>query len=360
MSEQTDHQENLDESREVNGIPDTWTDDQLRKWLDQPVDESRGITTENGHFRNDPTRAQRKPNDWDTSELEDFLHGELDGISSKRHHELINEYRRRESLEPAWSDREVLDVFRKGITPEQTSSGVWVNDRTRPGRSVQQWTDAELDAWTQGEIKAVGKATDNKLAAELRRRFSLETEDVTVDGTIKAYTQRNAVEDTQPTPKEEKPVEKPVEASAPTTGALTEMNLSFIDGVLDRYVEAVKPSSQVGEAEGGKAQRDLDNLFNYVLRLEGPALPEGLDMIKKRIVKEREGVFSPSNAYRFIHLLKGDRKAQQRHVNLIELFLIVTDRNAVAKRKQIDIRHMLSGFSPNVSDKLTDYFQNYA
>lgn len=351
----------LQEARDTFGIPDDWTDPQLSQWLNQPVDEQRGVKTDTDVFRFDPTRANRAANTWPTVELEAFLHGDLDGVSPKRVPELVAEYRRRVSLETAWSDQQVLDYFRKDITPEQTSTGAWLFDRTRPNRGAGDWSTEELEAWALGEIKAVGKVTDAKLAGELRRRLGLRTDDETVTGVIKAYHNAKATEAAlaaEPAP-EPQPAPEPT-PTATHTGALTEMNLSFIDGVLDRYVAAVGPNKMVGEAEGGKAQRDLDNLFNYVMRLEGAAMPEALDMIKKRIIKERNGVFSPSLAYRFTHLLKGDRKHQQRHVNLIELFLIVTDRQAAAKRKQVDIRHMLNGFPPAVVERLTDYFQNYA
>lgn len=354
----------LTQARETFDIPDDWTDPQLKQWLNQPVNEQRGVKTDAGVFRFDPTRAQRKANTWTTDELLAFLQGELDGVSTKRVPELVAEYRRREALEAAWSDQQVLDYFRKDITPEQTSTGAWVFDRTRPTRGVSDWSTAELEAWALGEIKAVGKVTDAKLAGELRRRLSLKTEDETVTGILAAYQRSKetlaAMQTTNTEPVAEEPTSEPEPTATQPTGALTEMNLSFIDGVLDRYVAAVAPNKMVGEAEGGKAQRDLDNLFHYVMRLEGAAMPEALDMIKKRIIQERQGVFSPSLAYRFTHLLKGDRKHQQRHVNLIELFLIITDRNAAAKRKQVDIRHMLNGYPPATMERLTDYFQNYA
>jgi len=354
--------EMLAQAREAFDIPEAWTDNQLKQWLNQPVGDKRGVQTEAGIFRHDPTRAQRKPNAWPTEELLAALKGELDDVSGKRMAELIAEYRRRETLEAAWSDQQVLDYFRKDITPEKTSYGAWVYDRTRQQRQAQEWTTEELLSWAEGELKASGKANDTKLALELKKRHSLKTEDNSVEAILAAYNhQFGDTEEDTTTPEAEQEVPQQRAQPTPThNGALTEMNLSFIDGVLDRYTDAVATNSIVGDATGGKAQRELDNLFSYVTRLDGPAMAEALDKIKQRIIKERNGVFSPSNAYRFVHLLKGDRKHQQRHVNLIELFLIVTDRNASSRRKQVDIRHMLSGFSPAVTERLADYFQNYA
>jgi len=352
----------VEAARDAFSLPEAWTDPQVEQWI-KTMENEEEETTEDGVFRFDPTRAQRKPADWESKELLAYLKGALIGVSNKRRSELINEYRRREDLEEAWSDQQVLDYFQKGITPEQTSYGAWVYDRTRPQRQAQDWSTEELMSWAEGELKAVGKTTDIKLAIELKKRHTLNAEADTVGAILAAYNRQfgddQPEEEATPVSEQEGLLER-AETTSTYNGALTEMNLSFIEGVLDRYVAAVAPGKQITEAEGGKAQRDLDNLFNYVMRMEGPALPEALDMIKRRVVKEREGVFSPSYAYRFTHLLKGDRKAQQRHVNLIELFLIITDRNAGAKRKQIDIRHMLSGYSPAVSDRLTDYFKNYA
>lgn len=356
--------EMLAHAREAFDIPEGWTDNQLLQWLNKPVDDKRGVKTETGIFRHDPTRAQRKPNAWPTEELLAALKGELDDVSGKRMAELIAEYRRRETLEAAWSDQQVLDYFRKGITPEKTSYGAWVYDRTRPQRQAHEWTTEELLSWAEGELKASGKANDTKLAMELKKRHSLKTVDNSVEEILAAYNYQfsdNTEDDSSPVHEQKTPQLYVHAEPTPTyNGALTDMNLSFIDGVLDRYVATVATNSIVGDAAGGKAQRELDNLFSYVTRLDGPAMADALDKIKTRIIKERNGVFSPSNAYRFVHLLKGDRKHQQRHVNLIELFLIVTDRNASSRRKQVDIRHMLSGFSPSVTERLADYFQNYA
>lgn len=355
MSEATN--ETYSEIREEFGIPETWSDDDIQSWMSREVDVDKGVKTADGVFRFDPTRDKRAMNTWSTDELRAFMTGDLDGIPKRLENEIVNEYRRRESVVPAWSNQEVLNHLRMGTIPRKTESGLWLNDVERNRRKAAEWSDEELDAWAQGEIKHGANAKDAQLAHELSRRFSLKPKDTSIKSVMDAYQHRND-------PPVGASVEKPAPAPQPTPvaqhGALSEMNLSFIDTQMQRYVDTVAPGKVVGDELGGKAQRELDNLFNYVLRLEGPALPEGLDRIKKVIIAERDGVFSPSNAYRFVNQLKGNRRRQQQHINLIELFLILTDRNAAAKRKQIDIGHMLNGYEPDTVAKLMDYFKHYA
>jgi len=303
---------------------------------------------------------KRPLKEWETVDLLAFLKGELSGVPTQVTPGVIKEYARRESLEAAWSDAEVLAFYREGKTPPQTKNGVYVNDVTRPNRFPGEWSDEELSAWTSGEIAPKGKANEPKLAAELVRRFDLAGPATDVPAVLKQYRHK-----TNPAPVpapaapavENKPVVEPVAAQPP--GALTALNVSFIDTTLERYVKAVALSRQVGDEEGGAAQRQLDGLFSYVLRLEGKALKDGLDRVKRTIAHHRDGVFNPSNAYRFVHHLKGNTRHQAQHVNLIELFVIISGGNE-ARKKQVDIRHMLSGL-PNVqAEMLTDYFKNHA
>jgi len=137
------------------------------------------------------------------------------------------------------------------------------------------------------------------------------------------------------------------------------MNVSFIDSTLEKYAQTVSLNATVSEAEGGHAQRSLESLFQYILRLDGKALKEALIRVNKFISQHREDIFNPSNAYRFVHLLKGNPKHQIQHVNLIELFLMTGEGNK-ARRQQVDMRHMLKELPNDKVELLVDYFQNHA
>lgn len=347
--------------------------DPVENEVETEVEQPEVAKTADGVVINDPARAQRKLAEWETLELMAFLKGELEGLPNQLTAGIVKEYGRREELEAAWSDQEVLDFFRNGVEPARTANGVWVNDVTRVNRSAQDWATLELEAWAAGEITPKGKANAQKLTAELVRRFDLSGPASDTEAVLKQYRHKtqpaqepsngDTGEANEPEPSvEEEPAPKVENKPAPVVegvGALTAMNVGFIDTTMERYIEAVSPRKQITDEEGGAAQRSLDGLFAYVMRLEGKALGEGLDRIKKIIDANRDGVFSPSNAHRFIHRLKGNARHQAQHVNLIELFLIVTDKNP-ARKQQVDIRHMVSGLHGTLPDVMTDYFKNHA
>lgn len=334
VEESTDDQLSPDALREAYSLPDDWTKEDILRWRDS---DYRHEKLSDGVFVYDPTRARRPLNDWRTSELLAMIKGQIKGIPNHQLSRAIDTYRQRETVDRAWTDEQVVEYFRHGVTPPQTESGVWVHDRTRATRKVQDWSDAELDAWAKGEIRAVGSATDVRLAEELKKRRGMDD----LDGTVSDIRERYA--------------QQPQNQSKPDQGALTDMNVVHIDNTLERYATAVSLGQPVSELDGQRAQRMLDNLFHYVLRLEGRALAAGLDRIKAFIHAHRDGVFSPDAAYRFVNLLKGDKKNQFRHINLIELFLVVTHKNK-AMRQQVDIDQMLAPFPPEQAELLKHYF----
>jgi hypothetical protein len=328
--------------------------------------EPEPAKTEDGVVINDPERSKRKLADWDTVELVAYLKGQLEGVPKNRLPGVVKEYRRRENLPTAWSDEEVVNYFQQGIEPEQTTNGVWKNDVTRAQRNVGDWSDEELVAWAHGEIEPKGKATVAKLTRELATRYKLSASPSDTKAVLKQFhhqhsdkqqSDNESVIETQATAEvETKPAAAPV---AEAVGALTAMNVSFIDNTLERYAQTVGLNQQVSETDGGVVQRALEGLFQYVMRLEGKALKEGLDRVKVFINEHRDDVFNPSNAYRFVHLLKGSPKYQVQHVNLIELFLMAGDRNQ-ARRQQVDMRHMLKDVPNDKIESLVDYFKNHA
>lgn len=338
-------------------LPESWTQEQAEQWVAR-VNVDEPTRKDDGVFYFDPTRAGKAVQDWCTEELLAYLKGELVDVGQGKRAQLIREYARREPLEAAWSDEEVLAYHREGVVPPKTSSGVWERDVTRRTRKAADWTDAELDAWAKGEIQAVGVVTDAHLAKELHQRFRLPGYDDSVATVIKRYTHQVATPVAEPIPA---PTVHAKTAPPPpvAVGALTAANVGFIDGTLAQYAKVMAPGRPISEDTGGAQQRALENLFVYVLRLEGQALLEALERIKHFIHQHREGVFSPSYAYRFVHLLKGERRNQHRHVNLIELFLVVT-HPLTAKRQQVDVRLMLAGVPTDKQEALVEYFTRYA
>jgi len=351
--------------REQYGIPDTWSAEQVNQWFVKVADLPEGTeVSKDGVFFNDPTRDKRPYDTWSSEELLMALKGDLE-ISDNKLSGVIKEYRKRsEEIEDAWSFRQVLDFYREGVIPEKTASGVWVLDVTRNERQPSSWSTQELEAWAKGEIKATSRAPDNKLAVELKNRLKLNSKSNNPADVIAAYkgaTQRaeqspetpqtSAVKATQPS------ASSP--ASQETVKGLTHMNLSYIDSTLERYADAVKPGKPVSEQIGASETTKLENMFQYVIKLEPEGMVAGLERIKAFVTKHREGLFSPSNAHRFDHMLRKEGDFKERHINFVELLMIYTDPNKDV-RQQCDIRYLLAKQPEDRQDMLVEYFTKVA
>lgn len=322
-----------------------WPDSKVRDWHRVMKDAATPFLDDGKTLAYDPMREERSVSDWTLEELIGFVEGKLIKVSDHKKAPVIKELARHIHIEAAWSNDEVLDYFRKGIEPKKTSNGVWVNDVTRKTRSANDWSNRELEAWAAGEIKPHGVATPAHLAKALKDRMGLNVTSSVPETVIEQY-QKEIV------------TRKEANTTIANKG-LNPMNTTFIESTLTRYASATAPGQHLTDATGGRAQRELEGLFQYVLKLEGPALLQGMDMIKVFVGKHRDTTFSPTNAYRFVHMLKGDKRAQRRHVNFIELFRVVTDSNK-GRRKQTDIKEMLREHPPLKQNILLDYFRNYA
>lgn len=333
-----------DQAREDYGLLDSWTNDDVRWWLSEA---NRDKIKSGDAFIADPTRKDRAVQDWSADELQAYVLGELSHVNPKRFDDIISEFRRRIQDEPAWTNRELVTYLRDGVEPPMTSNGVWVNDQTRIHRDVHEWSKEELEAWAAGEIDAKGKATPAKLSKALKEQVYIPGNYNDTDPSSVAKAYRDHVVDGI----------SPVHATTDET--IMAMKKNHITDTIDRYARAVKPGRAVSEKEGGAAQRELDALIHYILRMDGQQLAAGLEEFKKCVSQHADTVFAPSYAHRFVHMIKGDRARREFHVNFIELMVIVATKPKVARR-QVDIRHMLKSVRADMQDRLVDYFTNYA
>lgn len=331
--------------RDENAFAAEWTDADIRLWERKVGDPSKAFVQGTDVLAFDPLREKRNANQWSTEELVEFLKGTLIEVNGHRRDEIINEYRRRVTVDQAWSDQDLMHYVRSGETPKKTASGVWLRDETREKRNPTSWTDLELRAWAAGEIHT--KVSSQKLINEINLRFDLTIPNNTTD---MQRVKKMVDEDV-------KRVETNEEAKK--KGNLTEMNISHIDTVLEQYVTAVKPGQEITTQTATRAQNSLEGLFNYVVKLDGRAMADGLDKIRDKVAKHRKDVFHPDNAHRFTHYVKGDSSTKQRHMGLLELFIVVTDP-VKARRKHTDYKAMLRNFPNDKMEKLVDYFKNYA
>lgn len=292
-----------------------------------------------------PRRENTPVNMWSTGELKAYLSGKLVRVNDNRRKEIADEYRNRVDVPDAWSDLDIVDYLTNDRTPPKTESGVWLRDVTRDKRVVSSWSNAELKAWVYEEIKS--DIPSQKIINEVRSRFDLNFK----EGTLDRRVVRKVFEDDQ---KRVEGIEKTI-----TEGKLTKMNESHIDSVLEQYVTGVTLGKPISDQEAEYHQNNLESLFVYVTNLQGPALVDGLNKIKKKFESHRDGVFNPNHVHRFTHFVKGDAKVKRRHTNLLELLATVASPNK-AQRKQVDYRMLLRDYPIDKSEVLYDYFKNYA
>lgn len=365
------------EIRELFDLPAEWSDENVVEFFTQ-VSADATATAEsvklNGVFLIDPTRASRDVSTWGEAELRLAIEGKLEGISNKQLDPIIVAYKKLVEVEPAWSNAQIIDNFRNGTIPQKTTNGVWVTDVTRASKPAESWTTLELEAWAVGEITCTPKADDRKLALALVKALSLKPADNSVKAVKEAYLKtKGNIEiggddalkpvTVQSAGTEEDPLyvqkARAVAAQVETVEGLTAMNVSYIDGVTSRYLEAVALNRAISVDSATQAQKELAQLFDYAVALEPQAMVAALERIKGIIGKNLTGVFSGDNAYRYTHLVPEARGARERHIGLLTL-LAAYANPAKEVRKQLDLKYLLRTQSNEKQAQLTEYFQKIA
>jgi hypothetical protein len=352
-------------------LPEAWSDEHVEAWYLTVAElpENTVLGEEGVHYV-DPTRAARALNDWSTAELLCGLKGQLLDFDETQFKAVFAEYAKRESVEMAWTAQQQFEFYRQGIVPEKTSNGVWVTDITRNTRAPSAWTTAELEAWALGEITASSSASNAKLALELKNRLKLNPTNDSADAVKLAYRNsigagltKSTIDVAAETPAPSKVdvmVDPGREAikNTPVVEGLNPMNVSFIDGALERYATAVKPGQFITEEKGIAAQAGLEQLFTYAIQQPEPkAMVAALQRIKEYVGRHLNDLFSPSMAYRFTGGLR--ETMRQRHVNFVELLRVYADSNTDA-RKQVDLRYMLKDQPVDKQEMLIEYFSKHA
>lgn len=347
--------------RITESIPESWTDDDIDQWI-----AAAGYTkghTEFGVIVVDPTRKRRPIATWGIDEIQAAFAGELPDVDESQHGDLAKAYRSQESVEPAWSLRELIDWLVQGLEPAKTTNGAWRNDVTRARRLAQDWSTQELIAWANGEIRAAGETTDAKVASELNKRLDLGVNTNSPTDVIRVYkkTLSNSVQvigeqPTAPTSTTLQP-EQPQSVAIPL--GLTKMNVAYLKTQTERYLAACKPGVPITPEKGIKEQRQLDNLFRYILKLDDPAgFGAALTYLRDFYAANRLGLFEPTYALRFTGGLRAEGYLQETHVNLLTILQAYTNPDK-ASRKQIDLAYLLRNFPIDRQAWLIEFFQKY-
>lgn len=275
-------------------------------------------------------------------------------------------------LSSAWTLQEVKDFLESGVVPAKTSNGVWVNDVTRANRKAGGWSTEEIEAWALGEVKAEGRATDGALAQALISRLALKVNATTPEAVIEAYMyqvhqvkataakEEVKVEEVKPAViEQEAPAVKNVAIILNTTG-LSEMNVKYIENVLEQYLTELKPGKAVTTEKGLVLQKGLDTVIRYIINLPDPAgFKSGMDFLMSVIAKNRDGgVFDDTYAMRFTDGLAVGGKVQENHLRLLTLFFVYADADK-SFRKQADVAYLLEHVAPDKQPLLMQYFEQY-
>ncbi|MNQ35800.1 hypothetical protein D3C85_493010 [compost metagenome] len=137
------------------------------------------------------------------------------------------------------------------------------------------------------------------------------------------------------------------------------MNTAYLKTQTERYAKTCKPGTPITSEIGAKEQRELDNLFRYILKLEDPqGFGSAMGYFRDFYKANRDGLFDPQYAFRFTGTLRTEGDIQETHVNLLNIFHVFTDENKAA-RKQIDLPFLLRKFPSVKQAWLLEFFQRY-
>lgn len=282
-------------ARLENGLPAEWSDADVQEFV-----RREGVVygvTRNQNFVIDPTRKNRELT---KSEIIDAINGDFPDYTENDTTDLVKALKQVEVVDPAWTDRNIVEYIRHTIVPVKVAENVWLEDVTRPGRAADDWTDAELTAWLEHKIPAIGKATDQSLAVAVKTRFGY-TGDASAIAVRELHLQKNSAPKHVPlTPigKADQPHDgslskAPVSSTEATTSeqaiiaqvsaktgshapaellkGLTLMNQSYIVDSLAIYDDLAKPGKIVNEKKGADLQQLLDDVIRYITNLKDPA-----------------------------------------------------------------------------------------
>ncbi|ANM44865.1 virion structural protein [Pseudomonas phage vB_Pae10145-KEN51] len=388
---------NVNALRTDHDIPETWTDENVIEWF-----TNDGIAkgkTELGSFVFDPTRKYRPYDEWSDDELIDAANHRLTGVvndiadiaddiltkrakenetteevivpvvnedtlkqdirnteDSIKLEELVKQLRIHTSDIPLdWSTQEVVDFVKQGITPPKTLRGSWVNSVIRDNAPPTDWTTAELEDWAEGLIKNSNLIKDFKIAIELRDRLFLPTTSQDIETIVEQWKVFSGKDDIKPTG-EVKILNSESTSNEPVLRkGMTKMNQVFIESRLEQFATGAKPGDYITIERGGDAQKKLDDVFNYVMTIEDiEGFKSGMDIIFDFVKKNRNTLFSESNALRFVATLPTQNNRQEAHINLLTLFCLFTSDVSDALY-QVDINY-LARFIPEGKRQLVLHF----
>lgn len=138
-----------------------WGHEELYAWLSTGKPPAK---TALGNFLNDPDRFVKDVHLLNDSELVDFGLGHFGPYERNREYVLI-EALDRFGLPLGTTFEDYAEYCLNRTKPKLASHGSLVNDRTRAGRLVSEWTEDELYDWAIGDIDNAGQTDDALMQA---------------------------------------------------------------------------------------------------------------------------------------------------------------------------------------------------
>lgn len=305
--------------------------------------------------------------DWSTSELEAYIAGtvvEETYVATLK--EAVKEHRIREvKLPAAWTVSECRNFLKNGVEPAKTTKGAWLSDDTRRFRREHEWTTEELESWALGEIKPEGSTSKNGLAIELKQRLKLNIPSSDPQNVIANYrfvSNQVKSEVEIPTPAKalaQATVTEPVnDTSKIQLEGVTNVNQSYIDSSLAQFEAVMKPGRAINDVVAGEAQRLLRDVILYAIRLQDPVGSRSAMQYLLEYFRARRGIgqiFEDTYAFRGIPDMKGTKKEQVAHHDLLTLFLVYADP-MVELRGQTDVPSLIGAIDRQHQSRVLEFF----
>lgn len=146
-----------------------WGEDDLYNWLlfEKPPAKSPG-----GYYISDPERWVKDASKWNDTELADLGAGYF-GEPEKSQLYILDEAADRFELPHGITWEDYCLYITTKTKPALTSNDILVNDRNRAGKSISDWSDAEVEAWLLDEIVVDDERREAQLLARAIQLFSV-------------------------------------------------------------------------------------------------------------------------------------------------------------------------------------------
>jgi len=146
-----------------------WGEEDLYNWL---LFERPPAKSPNGYYINDPDRWVKDASKWNDTELADLGAGYF-GEPEKSQLYILDEASERFDLPVGITWEDFCTYITTKVKPALTSNGLLVNDRNRKAKTIDQWTEAEVEAWLLDELVIDNERLDKRVLERAIQLFNV-------------------------------------------------------------------------------------------------------------------------------------------------------------------------------------------